>query len=481
MTPERWREIREVLYEALELASRERTAYLDRACATDQALRREVESLLASSKEARSGFLESPSLAHAMLPERVEPEDAMNGRRLGVYQLVSRVGQGGMAGVFLAVRADGEFRRQVAVKLILPGLNSDDVLKRFRNERQTLASLDHPNIIKLLDGGSTPEGAPYLVMDYVEGSPIDEFCDQQKLSVEGRLRLFGEVCEAVEYAHQKRVIHRDLKPSNILVTAEGVPKLLDFGIAKVLEPAARTLSVTETSTRCMTPAYASPEQVRGRTVTPATDVYSLGVVLYELLTGHRPYRLKEHTPAEIERAICEQEPETPSTAVSRAEPHHPPAPSSERRGARVGSSADLSSKSAAFPLDSVVEPRRRENLRRRLRGDLDNIVLKALRKDPERRYQSAQELAQDIERHLTHLPILARPPSLVYGASKFVQRHKAEVSTAGVLGVLMLAAAAAVFTLNAFKGVNRLPGGTPTSRIQSLAVLPLANLSAIRL
>jgi len=362
-------------------------------------------------------------------------EDPMAGRQVGVYKLVRRLGQGGMAAVYLAVRADGEFRQQVAIKLIRPGLDSDEVLSRFRNERQTLAELDHPNIVKLLDGGRTPEASPYLVMDYVEGSPIDEYCDNRKLSIDERLHVFLKVCGGVQYAHQKRVIHRDLKPSNILVTAEGVPKLLDFGIAKVLSPELSGQAlVTQTGARCMTPAYASPEQVRGRSVTPATDIYSLGVVLYELLTGHRPYRLKEHTPAEMERAICEQEPEPPSTAVSRVESE------TFSEGAAVTRTPEL-----------VGETREGQpkKMRRRLRGDLDNIVLKALRKEPERRYASAEEFERDIERHLNRLPVTARPLSLGYRASKFVQRHKVEVG-AGMFGILALAFVA-ILTLNALR------------------------------
>ena len=523
MTPDNWNRVKALFEAALTLEPSERAAFLGQSC-PEADLRQQVEKLLSNYQEA-GRFLSDPGLDPRLPTPRqmaevgvahesadfgagsgvcvatvssVEVEDAMVGRRIGAYKLVRRVGQGGMAAVYQAERADGEFQQQVAVKLVWPGMGKEEILGRFRRERQTLAGLDHTNIVKLLDGGSTAEGLPYLVMDYVEGSPIDEYCDQHKLGVEERLRLFVNVCGAVEYAHQKRVIHRDLKPSNILVTAEGVPKLLDFGIAKVLEPTGRALSVTQTSTRCMTPAYASPEQMRGRPTTTATDVYSLGVVLYELLTGHGPYRLKEYTPSEIERAICEQVPVPPSTAVSRMEPHHPPSPSSGRRGRtdhcptpssgrrgldfalstlrRGDGSADLSSKSMASPLDSVVEPRTRENLRRRLCGDLDNIVLKALEKEPQRRYPSPQELARDIERHLSHLPITARPPSLSYRAMKFVQRHKTNVSTA-VMGILVLAGAAAIFGLNAFKARERLAGGTPSPQIQSLAVLPLANLS----
>jgi len=336
MTPDNWDRAKELFEAALELDSSRRASFLAENC-RDESLRQQIEKLLTNYQEA-GDFLDDPILNPSIPAPRTpagnqseealrlrlqsaellvtatsaEVEDPMVGRQFGAYKLLRRIGQGGMAAVFLASRADDEYRKLVAVKLVQPGLNSRDLLNRFRNERQTLAGLDHPNIVKLLDGGSTPEGLPFLVMDYVEGSPIDEYCDQHKLSIDDRLHLFGKVCDAVQYAHQKLVVHRDLKPSNILVVADGAPKLLDFGIAKVLnpEPSSQNLLVSQTDTRCMTPAYASPEQMRGRGVTPATDIYSLGVVLYELLTGHRPYRLTQHTPAEIERAICEQEPET---------------------------------------------------------------------------------------------------------------------------------------------------------------------------
>jgi eukaryotic-like serine/threonine-protein kinase len=459
MTRENWNKVKALFESALAREPDQRAVFLRQNCPEDD-LRQEVEKLLVNSREAGS-FLSEPAVSAELGGETTSlgVDDPMVGRRLGAYKLTRRVGQGGMAAVYQAVRADGEFQQQVAIKLVQPGLDSEEVLKRFRNERQTLAGLDHPNIVKLLDGGSAPDGAPYLVMDYVEGSPIDVYCDRHKLGVEERLGLFGKVCEAVEHAHQKRVIHRDLKPSNILVTAEGVPKLLDFGIAKVLEPTARTLAVTQTGARCMTPAYASPEQVRGRPVTPATDIYSLGVVLYELLSGHRPYRLRAETAGEMERAICEQEPEPPSTAVNRTE----------------SSSADLHSRSTALSSGAEHERRRRENLRRRLRGDLDNILLRALRKEPERRYQSAPEFDRDIQRHLNRLPVTARPASLAYRTSKFMQRHKTEASTA-VMGAIVLAAAG-LLALNAFRGREQPPGGAPIPRIQSLAVLPLANLS----
>jgi len=443
MTPERWEQVNRIVNDCLEMDRRNREAHLAEACASDPGLRSEVESLLASCEEAE-GFMEVSGLDS-------EPSKLFAGQRVGDYELRELIGEGGMGAVYLAERIS-DFDRKVAIKLVKRGMDTDSVLRRFRRERQILAGLDHLNIARLLDGGATQDGRPYLVMEYVEGSPIDEYCDQQKLSVEGRLRLFIEVCEAVEYAHQKRVIHRDVKPSNILVTAAGVPKVLDFGIAKVLESATRTVSVTETSTRCMTPAYASPEQVRGRTVTPATDVYSLGVLLYKLLTRREPYRLTELTPSEIERAVCEQMPEAPSTAVSQA--------GSDMQGSQ--GSADLFSGSVALASGHERGPMSREKLRRRLRGDLDNIVLKALRKEPEQRYQSVQEFERDIERHLNRLPVTARPSSLGYRTSKFLQRHKTEASMA-VIALLALAAAT-ILTLKTLRVRDRVAVSVPAPR-----------------
>ena len=472
-----WERAKELFEAALELDASQRTSFLAANC-HDVSLQQQVEKLLIDYQAAGS-FLDNPALNSAETPmdqvSRILPspeehharatseetEDPLINRRLGDYKLVRRVGRGGMAAVFLAVRADEEYQKEVAVKLVQPGLDSQDVLTRFRNERQTLAGLDHPNIVRLLDGGSTQEGLPFLVMEYVEGSPIDEYCDQHKLSIDERLRLFSDVCAAVRYAHEKRVIHRDLKPSNLLVLADGTPKLLDFGIAKVLnpEPNAQSSLATQTSLRCMTPAYASPEQMRGKSVTPETDVYSLGVVLYELLTGHRPYRLTQHSPAEMERAICEQEPEIPSTAISRVETDPSPG------GKPITKTPELVS------LTREGEP---DKLRRRLRGDLDNIVLKALRKEPRQRYGSVAEFSRDIDRHLQHQPVKARPSTLAYRVSKFVQRHKAEVSAAAAVLVVI---AAALFTFNAVGLRDRFAGKSSGTRIQSLAVLPLANLS----
>jgi serine/threonine protein kinase/tetratricopeptide (TPR) repeat protein len=497
-TPDNWNRAKELFEAALEMEPPQQASFLAEKC-EDENLRQQVERLLVNFREAGS-FLDDPVLdpkigtpdapAKAPAPEftrrapdssspsaapatSVEAEDPMVGRQLGAYRLVRRVGQGGMATVYLAARADDEYRKQVAIKVVVhPGLGGHKLLNRFRNERQTLASLDHPNIVKLLDGGSTPEGFPFLVMDYVEGCPIDDYCDRHNLRVDERLQVFSKVCEAVQYAHQKGVVHRDLKPGNILVTADGTPKLLDFGIAKVLnpEPFSQTSLTTQTGTRCMTPAYASPEQMRGESITAVTDIYSLGVVLYELLSGHRPYRLTQHTPAEIERAICEQEPETPSTAVNRVE---------------TDTSSDGAPITRTPELVSQTREGQPERLRRRLRGDLDNIVLKSLRKEPARRYGSAEEFAQDIVRHLQHVPVKARRSTVAYRTAKFLQRHKTEAS-ATVTSVFVLVAALS-FAFNVlglrdralgFGSRTRMQSVSMVPQIRSIAVLPLQNLSS---
>lgn len=462
--PDNWERAKQLFEAALDLDPTQRRAFLDKNC-LDEQLKRGVEELLLNYERAGT-FLNDPVISLKDVARRpaqspaddldatqatAEPQDYVTGRQFGAYKLIRRVGQGGMAAVYLAERADQQYQKQVAVKVVQPGTDRANLLERFRNERQTLATLDHPNIVKLLDGGSTPEGLPFLVMDYVDGCPIDEYCDRHKLCVDERLEVFTKVCAAVQYAHQKGVVHRDLKPGNIFVTADGTLKLLDFGIAKVLnpEPSFQPLA-TQTGLRCMTPAYASPEQMRGKSVTTATDIYSLGAVLYELLTGHRPYRLAQHTPAEIERAICEQEPETPSTVISRVE-------------------TDTSSDGRPITKtpESVSETREGlpDKLRRRLRGDLDNIVLKALQKEPRRRYDSVAEFSQDIGRHLQHMPIRARPSTFGYRASKFVRRHKIEVSAAGIVLLVLAAAASLAFNTLGFR--DRILSGGAGGRIQS--------------
>ena len=393
-------------------------------------------------------------------------EDPMLGRRIGDYRIERRLGSGGMAAVYLASRADDQFRMLAAIKVLRPDPEREDLLQRFRNERQTLAALAHPNIVKLLDGGSTEEGLPYLVMDYVNGIAIDKYCDQHNLSIQARLELFAEVCGAVEYAHAHSVIHRDLKPNNILVSDDGVPKLLDFGIAKVLDSTnpAQTSLVTRTANRHLTPAYASPEQVRGEPVTAATDIYSLGVVLFSLLSGHGPYRVEQQTPAALEKAICEQEPESPSTAIDRIETETRP------DGTTVTVNVEDVSRTREHPP---------ERLRRRLRGDLDTIVLKALQKERQRRYKTVAELSEDIQRHLEHRPIQARPTTLAYRISKFVWRHQTEViAMVAVVFVLISAIGFSIWEEHSATARARAELASQRSRSrQSVAVLGFKNLS----
>ncbi len=421
---ERLRRADEVVQSALERGADEQAAFLSAACAGDAALRAEVESLLSYRERARD-FIESPALAFAaeLLAdgqdggEKDGDEEAGAGARLiGPYRLVREVGRGGMGVVYMAERDDGEFRQRVAVKIIRQTLAGVETRRHFKRERQILASLNHPNIARLLDGGVSADGEPFLAMEYVEGVRIDHYADKRRLPAEARLELFRRVCAAVQYAHQNLVIHRDLKPSNILVTAEGVPKLLDFGIAKLLDPGGADAGAhTLTELGVMTPEYASPEQVRGESVTTASDVYSLGVVLYELLAGHGPYRVRSRQPDEIARAIREQEPERPSAAF---------------RGGRDGRQSDGGTG-------------RRTNLRRtsprppvppsRLKGDLDNIVLMAMRKEPARRYASVAQLSEDIRRHLDGLPVIARKDTFKYRGAKFIKRHKAGAAAAALL------------------------------------------------
>ena len=343
--------------------------------------------------------------------------------RIGPYRIVSEIGHGGMGSVYLASRVDEQYQQQVAVKLIKTGLGGDLIRRRFHTEMQILADLNHPNIARLHDAGETTDQVPYLVMEYVDGSPIHQYCAEHALSTEQRLKLFAIVCTAVQYAHQHLIVHRDIKPGNILVTNEGVPKLVDFGIAKLLERGAQSESpATVTAMHLMTPEYASPEQIRGVSVTTATDVYSLGVVLYELLSGRSPYRLKNRMPHEIAKVICDEAPERPSAAITF--------------GSSNGSNGKVTTTSV------VNLPK----LRGRLKGDLDNIVLKAMRKEPERRYASVQQLADDIRRHLDGLPVSARPDTFGYRAGKFIRRQKVAVTAAAL--VLITLVFGIVATLN---------------------------------
>jgi serine/threonine protein kinase/tetratricopeptide (TPR) repeat protein len=439
MTPERWQRLKHVIESALERDAADRGAYLAEACGEDVALRAEAESFVAAHEEDPS-FMEDPAWEGPVaLPADRGIRAALEpGRSIGAYQIVRSIASGGMGAVYLAVRADDAYRKQVAIKVIRTDPYCDprhreELLRRFRTERQTLANLEHPNIARLLDGGSTDDGIPYLVMEYIEGLQIDRFCDERRLSTDARLALFRKICQAVNYAHQSLVIHRDLKPGNILVTAEGVPKLLDFGLAKLLDrdSSALAATLTQTGRQPMTPAYASPEQIRGQPVTTATDVYSLGVILFELLTGHAPYRGRAMH--EIARLICEEEPIRPSAAVTQTE---------------SVASLDGGPPMLRTPESiSRVRDDRPERLRRRLSGDIDMIVLKALRKEPEHRYPSVDLFAEDIRRHMEGEPVLARKGTAGYYTFKFIRRHRIGVA-AGFLLLLTLAGGLTTTYLN---------------------------------
>lgn len=366
-------------------------------------------------KHARPTLGPTVSMKDGELPlEKSLPPD----RRIGPYRLIRELGRGGMGAVYLAARADDQYEKHVAIKLVRGGPDSAEIVARFRRERQILASLDHPNIARMLDGGTTEDGFPYFVMEYIQGQPLDEYCDSRTLPVAERLRLFVSVCAAVQYAHRNLVVHRDLKPRNILVTSEGALKLLDFGIAKLLNAESSGEGQTVTGFVALTPEYASPEQVRGESITTATDVYSLGVILYRLLTDRLPYRLRSRQLLEVVRAVCDEEPERPSVAVARTE---------------LVSSGEPSTSSRA-------QERTPEKLRKRLQGDLDTIVMTALRKDPLLRYASVEALGEDIRRHLEGLPVTAHKATFAYRAQKFLKRHWLGVAaTAAVFAVLVSA------------------------------------------
>jgi serine/threonine-protein kinase len=408
VTRERWAKLEPLLDQALDLDPEHRSSFLDTTCDGDPELRSEIERLLRSCEGAEGFLAESAFEVYAPLLADLGPDGTPAGARIGPYRITGETGRGGMGAVYVAERADDQYRRRVALKLIRRGLDEPHLVRRFLEERQILASLDHPNIARLLDGGVTDEGLPWFAMEFVEGLPIDRYCDEHHLPIDRRLGLFIDVCEAVQYAHRELVVHRDLKPSNVLVTEAGEVKLLDFGIAKLLE-GGEAMGLTQTGLRVMTPEYASPEQVRGERVSTASDVYALGVLLYELLTGQRPYRSAGRNPHELERSILEEQPGRPSSIVAQTD-----SPAAAARG---------------------LSP---ERLRRRLRGDLDTIVLTAMHKEPERRYATAEQLGTDIRRYLDRQPVSARRDTWGYHAVKFVRRHPVGVAAAAAF-VLLLA------------------------------------------
>ena len=390
----------EIVEAALECDPADWPSFLDESCGGDLLLRKEVESLLGYQKEA-TDFIEAPAYQSNADSLAEESGELKPGELLGEYKILSLLGEGGMGEVYLA--EDSNLHRQVAIKLVKAGLGRAGLIRHFQREERILAALTHPNIARLYGGAVTPNGLPYFVMEYAEGERLDSYCNLHRLTIPERLQLFRRICAAVSYAHQHLVVHRDLKPSNIRVTKEGEPKLLDFGIAKLLDDETTLAEQTMTLTSVMTPEYASPEQVRGEAMTTASDVYSLGVVLYELLTGKKPYRVKSRRLEEISRAVAEQEPTRPSTAAAS------------------GGNANSEFRNS-----------------KRLKGDLDNIVLMALRKEPARRYSSATQFSEDIRRHLEGLPVIARRDTVGYRTSKFVARHRLAVAATGLVALAIV-------------------------------------------
>jgi serine/threonine-protein kinase len=432
----------DALFEAaLERPADEREAFVRRASAGDPELTGEVLALLASERESGPAIGESALTFAAPLlddlRELADPEDPAlrPGARVGAYRILGQIGRGGMGAVYLAERADEQYRQRVALKLVKRGTDTDEVLQRFRRERQILASLDHPHIARLLDGGATSDGRPYLVMEAIEGIPITEWCDRRRRTVDERVALFGTVCLAVQHAHQRLVVHRDVKPSNVLVEEDGDVKLLDFGIAKVLGADDVTGMRTQAGVRVLTPEYAAPEQLGGLPVTTATDVYGLGVLLYELLTGRRPFEASRASSGRD--AAAPRDPELPSAVVLRGARDPARQPRLEARG---------SSEPASVAAARGTTP---AGLRRLLRGDLDAVVLRALEHDPARRYPSALQLHEDLERWRTGRPVSARPPTRRYRASKFLRRHRLPVAGTGALLAVAVAFVTAITALQA--------------------------------
>lgn len=443
VSPDRWIVIEALLDKAFDVDADKQEAFVRKEAGSDVDLAKHVLKMLSAGEKAAT-FMESSDrsklqdvLANMAASVKEDETEVEERRMVGPYRLVRKLGRGGMGQVYLAVRDDEAFKRYVALKVIRKGMDSEDILKRFKMERHILASLTHPNIARLLDGGVNEDGQSYFVMEYVDGEPIDKYCDEHRLSVEERLRLFEKVASAVHYAHQNLVVHRDLKPGNILVTSGGDVKLLDFGIAKFLNPdlTGYTLPMTKTEVRVMTPEYASPEQVRGNSVTTSSDVYQLGILLYELLTGHRPFSFETRARGEIEKIILEKPPEKPSTMISRVEERpketlNPEAVSHKRR----------------TPL---------ERLRKQLSGDLDHIVLMALRKETDRRYQSADQLLKDLENYRLGRPVSAQSDTFRYRSTRFIQRNKLAVSAGIVVAVVLVALTLGAFRFAYITGLQR--------------------------
>ena len=401
MDEKSWQNVKKIFLAALAEKAENRPKFLVEICGRDHELLAEIESLLAAHEES-ADFIEEPVFQTG----EVFTDDDANQREkhFGSYKIIGEIGAGGMGAVFLAERSDGEFEQKVAIKIIRQAIAETEIINRFKRERQILASLDHPNIAKLLDGGVSEGGQPFLAMEYVDGEAITKFTERENPSLEARLKLFLKVCAAVAYAHRNLIVHRDLKPGNILVTKDGEPKLLDFGLAKLLdEHLSNDAKQTQTAFRALTPAYASPEQLKNEPLTTASDIYSLGIIFYELLTGERPFHFEGKNLQEIIQTVTQSEPIAPS-AIQHSKFK---IQNSKNRKSEIGN--------------------------RKLNADLDNIALTAVRKEPARRYQSVEAFADDIERYLKGLPVAARPNTLNYRFSKFVKRHKIGAMAAGLI------------------------------------------------
>jgi eukaryotic-like serine/threonine-protein kinase len=429
---DRWQRTEALFHEALERDEGDRPAFLDGACGDDAELRRDVERLLTADGAAAVRL--GSAVGDAV---RSLHEPSLPGQRIGVYEIVERLGEGGMGRVYHARRNDGVFHKDVAIKIVKPGLDSAAILRRFHRERRILARLEHPSIVGILDGGSTDQGVPYLVMDYVDGLSLPEYASHHHLNLRARLRLFAQVCEAVQYAHDRQIVHRDLKPGNILVDASGRPRLLDFGIATLIGADDRPLAITATGSGLMTPGYASPEQVRGAPVTPASDIYSLGVILYELLTGCAAHQLASDSPAAIVKAVCEDETIAPSAAARAAQ--------------EAG---------RAVPIDPGE-----------LNDAIDRIVLRAVAKDPERRHPSAEAMAAEVNRLCESQSVVSAPRPTTVRWRRFVRGHRT-ATTAFLFLVIALGVTASYLVATRRHEVGRASSG----KIM-LAVLPLENLT----
>ncbi len=413
MNPEYWQKIESLFHQALEKPEHQRQSFIEKECKGDTVLLDELKTLLKNSENEDS----ISNIVQVNAEQLSELNDPWIDQTIDQYKIIEEIAVGGMGAVYIGERTDSEYRQKVAIKLMSHGLVSKQARQRFLSERQILANLSHPNIASLFDGGTTDSGVPYLVMEFIEGIPIDQYCDQKQLSINQRIRLLLKVCKALQYAHQNLVIHRDIKTSNILVTKDGEPKLLDFGIAKLLEqqPMEHTVALTRTEMRLLTPEYASPEQIRGEPISTATDVYGLGILLFKLLTGYFPFMVASYSPAELEQLICQQPAPKPSAVV-----------------AKNANDEIAQNRSASL-----------KKLQREIQGDLDNILLLALSKETSRRYNTIDAMAEDMKNFLYHLPVKAQAPSFKYRLIKFIRRNSFSVIT--TTGVLLSIAAVILF------------------------------------